>query len=80
MYFYEIYSTIYCCVRILRRCVGTAPSRAFAMASRKLSGLQLDILSLYRQLLRAARAKGPDTSMAVRTEFRRNVRGAFTPS
>lgn len=45
------------------------------MASRKLSGLQLDILSLYRQLLRAARAKGPDTSMAVRTEFRRNSSG-----
>ena len=43
---------------------------------RALSGLQLDILSLYRQLLRAARAKGSGTHDMVRKRFRTDVRCA----
>ena len=34
------------------------------------SGLQLEVLSLYRSLLRASRAKGEDVQAAVRTRFR----------
>ena len=48
--------------------------RVLSGGRRALSGMQLDILSLYRQLLRAARAKGSGTYDMVRSRFRTDVR------
>lgn len=49
---------------------------AAAGAGKRVSGLQHEVLALYRAILRAARRKGSDTYQLARSRFRNDVSGA----